>query len=216
MKVVALVSGGIDSTVMLWKLRSEGHSIVPLTLLTFRRNPKEIEAAKKISQTASGREPIVYDVSFLRELFDYPQHIKERVFQHFPSLPNIVIPYRNIIFYSVAAYVACHEEAEAIAGGHTREDMERIPDVGEEFFTELEKILNKSTPFYRVKILTPVAGFWKPEILRLGLELGAPIGETWSCWSIFEKHCGKCPGCVSRREVFKAVGILDPTEYLEG
>ncbi|MEM3134003.1 MAG: 7-cyano-7-deazaguanine synthase, partial [Candidatus Caldarchaeum sp.] len=81
MRVVALVSGGIDSTVMLWKLRSEGHSIVPLTLLTFRRNPREIEAAKKISQTASGREPIVYDVSFLRELFDYPQHIKERVFQ---------------------------------------------------------------------------------------------------------------------------------------
>ncbi|MEM3053985.1 MAG: 7-cyano-7-deazaguanine synthase [Candidatus Caldarchaeum sp.] len=124
--------------------------------------------------------------------------------------------YRNIIFYSVAAYVASHEEADAIAGGHTREDIERIPDVGEEFFTELEKILNKSTPFHRVKILTPVAGFRKPEILRLGLELGAPIGETWSCWSIFEKHCGKCPGCVSRREVFKAVGILDPTEYLEG
>ncbi|MEM4495078.1 MAG: 7-cyano-7-deazaguanine synthase [Candidatus Caldarchaeum sp.] len=216
MKVVALVSGGLDSTVMLWKLRSEGHSIVPLTLLTFRRNPREIEAAKKISVVASGREPIVYDVSFLRELFDYPQHIKERVFQQFPTLPNIVIPYRNIIFYSVAAYVACLEEADAIAGGHTREDVERIPDVGKEFFTELENILNKYTPFHRIKILTPVAGLMKAEIIRLGIELGAPLQETWSCWSVFEKHCGKCPGCVSRREVFKSVGLEDRTEYLEG
>lgn len=215
MKVVFLMSGGIDSTVAVWKLLSEGHEIVPLTFITYRRNIREIEAVKAIAAKASKHEITIYDVSFLREIFDYPPHLKEKIYAQQPELPNIFIPYRNLVFYSIAAYAACHEEADAVAGGHTREDLEKIPDVTPVFFAQLENLFKVSTPFHRVKILTPLVGLRKPDVLRLGVELGAPLQLTWSCWSVYEKQCGKCPGCLSRKTAFAEAGLVDETDYLE-
>ncbi|MEM4574163.1 MAG: 7-cyano-7-deazaguanine synthase [Candidatus Caldarchaeum sp.] len=215
MKIVTLMSGGIDSTVMVWKLLHEGHNVLPLTFLTYRRNPREIEAVKKIAQKAGIGEPLSLDVSYLKEVFDFPHHLKERIFGMQKDLPNIVIPYRNIIFYSVAAYVACLEEADAVAGGHTREDVEKIPDVGGMFFTELERLFKISFPFCDVRIVAPLIDMQKLEVVRLGMELNAPLQMTWSCWSTIEKQCGRCPGCLARKEVFQAAGVVDETDYLE-
>ncbi|MCS6785123.1 MAG: 7-cyano-7-deazaguanine synthase [Candidatus Caldarchaeum sp.] len=215
MKTVVLMSGGLDSTVMIWKLMNEGHQIIPLTFMTYRRNVREIEAVNKIASAAGLGEVKIFDVSFLREIFDFPQHLKERILGQHTNLPNIVIPFRNIIFYGAAAYVACYEEADAVAGGHTREDVEKVPDVGPVFFGELEKLFAVSAPFCPVKILAPLLGVRKPEVLRLGVELGAPLHLTWSCWSVYEKQCGRCPGCEARRAGFAAAGLEDETEYLE-
>lgn len=215
MKTVALMSGGIDSTVMVWKLLKEGYEIVPVTFLTYRRNQREIEAVEKIVAEAGLGELKKFDVSFLREIFDFPPSLKERILSWKNDLPNIVIPFRNLIFYSVGAFVACHEEADAVAGGHTREDVERIPDVGLEFFSELERLLLVSFPFCRIKIVAPLIGYRKPEVMRFAVELDAPLHLTWSCWSVFDKQCGRCPGCVARKEAFRSAGIRDDTEYIE-
>jgi len=215
MRTVALLSGGIDSTVMLWKLLKEGHKIIPLTILTYRRNPREVEAVERIAAYAT-KEPLrIYDLSFLTEIYDFPPIFKEQVYRINPELPNIVIPYRNIIFYAVAAHIALLTEAENVAGGHTAEDVERIPDAAPEFFHDLERILMKSFPYRNLKILTPLTGLSKVEVVRLGMELEAPLHLTWSCWSTKEKHCGECPGCLRRHLTFREVGYSDKTDYLK-
>jgi 7-cyano-7-deazaguanine synthase len=53
----------------------------------------------------------------------------------------------------------------------------------------------------------------KLEVVRLALELGVPLELTWSCWREGDFHCGVCDGCVKRKEVFKALGVKDVTEY---
>ncbi|MEM2236920.1 MAG: 7-cyano-7-deazaguanine synthase [Candidatus Caldarchaeum sp.] len=215
MKTVALLSGGIDSTVMAWKLRIEGHTIIPLTFLTYRRNLREVEAVKKIASMVSQHPLKIVDVGFLREVVDLPQNVKDKILHAAGDLPTILIPYRNIIFYSVAAHVACLEDASQVAGGHTLEDVGRIPDVGQGFFKELENLLQTSMPYSDVRILTPLIGLRKVDVLRLGVELGAPLNITWSCWGVLERHCGKCPGCLARREAFKLAGVPDETDYAE-
>ncbi|MEM1964685.1 MAG: 7-cyano-7-deazaguanine synthase [Candidatus Caldarchaeum sp.] len=216
MKTVALLSGGIDSTVMAWKLHSEGHTIVPITFLTYRRNPREVEAVKKIAGLISQNPLRIVDMSFLREIVDHPQHVRETIMHAAANLPTVVIPYRNMLFYSAAAHVACLEEANNVAGGHTFEDVVTIPDVGHDFFRQLESLLHRSMPHIQLRILAPLMELRKVDVLRLGFELGAPLDLTWSCWSILDKHCGKCPGCLARKESFKLAGIRDETDYAEG
>ncbi len=211
MKTVALLSGGIDSTVMVWKLKSEGHEIFPLTFLTYRRNVQEVEAVKKIASMVSPVELRILDLSFMREVVDYPDFFKARM----QGFPTILIPYRNIVFYSVAAHLASYLGADYVAGGHTFEDIGRLPDVSDSFLRGLEELFKISTPPHPVRILTPLLKLRKHEVLKLGVELNAPLNLTWSCWGVLEKHCGKCPGCTARKQAFKAAGLNDETEYLE-
>ncbi len=211
MKTVALLSGGIDSTVMVWKLKSEGHEIFPLTFLTYRRNVKEVEAVKKIAPMVSPRELQILDFSFMREIIDYPDSFKAKMHE----FPTIFIPYRNLIFYSVAAHLASYVGADYVAGGHTFEDVGRLPDVSDSFLRMLEGLFKISAPTLDVRILTPLLKLRKHEILKLGMELDAPLNLTWSCWGLLEKHCGRCPGCMARKQAFKAAGLNDETEYLE-
>ncbi|MEM2115087.1 MAG: 7-cyano-7-deazaguanine synthase [Candidatus Caldarchaeum sp.] len=213
MKTVALLSGGLDSTVMLWKLIHEGHQVIPLTFITYRRNERELEAVKRITSQAVCSELRIVDTSFLREVVDFPEAFKQRRLTQ--ETPSVIIPFRNIIFYSIAAHIALYEEADNVAGGHTSEDLSRIPDVGPLFVDMLENILKISAPFGCVRVLTPLIGMNKVEVVKLGVKLNAPLSLTWSCWSVLDKHCGKCPGCLSRKAVFANAGLVDGTEYAE-
>jgi len=213
-KTVILLSGGIDSTVAAWKLRREDHTLIPVTFITYRRNKRELEAVEKIVENAGGYGLRVIDTSYLRELVDFPPKQASKILQHLSNPPNILIPYRNIIFYSIAAHIACYEDAEYVAGGHTYEDLGRLPDVGEDFFNSLRALLNQSLKGFEVKFLTPLTALKKPQVIKLGYELNAPLKLTWSCWSVYEKHCGTCPGCLARKQSFKDAGVEDSTEYL--
>ncbi|MEM4343207.1 MAG: 7-cyano-7-deazaguanine synthase [Candidatus Caldarchaeum sp.] len=213
MKTAALLSGGLDSTVMLWKLIHEGHQVIPLTFITYRRNERELEAVKRITSQAACGELRIIDTSFLREVVDFPEPFKQRILSQ--ETPTILIPLRNIIFYSIAAHIAIYEEADAVAGGHTSEDLSRMPDVGPVFVDVLEKIFKISAPFSCVRVLTPLIDMTKVEVVKLGVKLNAPLSLTWSCWSVLDKHCGKCPGCLSRKAVFANAGLVDGTEYAE-
>jgi 7-cyano-7-deazaguanine synthase len=214
-KTVILLSGGIDSTVAAWKLRREGHTLIPVTFITYRRNKREIEAVEKIVDTAGGYGLRILDTSYLRELFDFPPKQAEKIYSSLNNPPNILIPYRNIIFYSIAAHIACYEDAEYVAGGHTYEDLGRLPDVGETFFNNLGALLKQSLKGFEVRFLAPLISLRKPQVIKLGAELNAPLKLTWSCWSVYEKHCGTCPGCLARKQSFRDAGVEDLTEYLE-
>jgi len=65
----------------------------------------------------------------------------------------------------------------------------------------------------KIEIVTPLIAMRKAEIVRLGLELGAPLDLTWSCYSREDEACGVCDSCVLRLRAFQAAGVVDPIPY---
>jgi len=65
----------------------------------------------------------------------------------------------------------------------------------------------------RCRIVLPLSRMTKAAALRLGTRLGASLGLTWSCYRQGPRHCGRCLGCVERREAFRAAGLQDEAGY---
>jgi len=215
-KAILLFSGGIDSTVALWKMLSEGWRVYLLNINYHRRNPKEIEAAMKIAAMCRNEGMITINLPFLREIYDYEEPVKAKLMQKLKNPPTIMAPFRNIILYSIAAHVATQLEVETIAGGHIREDTEILQDATPEYIETLNKTLKQSLDIEETpKITTPLINLTKPQVIQLGTKLKAPLEKTWSCWASGPGHCGKCPGCQKRKQAYQQAGQKDPTTYLE-
>ncbi|MEM3031866.1 MAG: 7-cyano-7-deazaguanine synthase [Nitrososphaerota archaeon] len=213
-RAVALFSGGIDSTTLVWKLKAEGWELILLSFNTYRRNPREIAAADNIARLAHPLEYLVQDLGILREIYDFPSDQRLAIDMNLKTPPTILIPYKNIVYYSLAAHLASQLGATVLAGGHTLEDQSTLPDASRKYLNNVESLLNESLSYPRIRLITPLIGMSKPQIVRLGVELGAPLQLTWSCWATGEVHCGTCVGCLNRIKAFREAGVADGTEYL--
>jgi 7-cyano-7-deazaguanine synthase len=66
-----------------------------------------------------------------------------------------------------------------------------------------------------LEILTPLTGFHKDRVVKLGVELGVPLELSMSCMNpAGDKHCGACSKCRERRDAFRDAGIRDGTSYV--
>jgi 7-cyano-7-deazaguanine synthase len=97
--------------------------------------------------------------------------------------------------------------------GHNAEDRNLFSDVGPDLIEAFNSLAAAMVPRRSVRVEAPLLGMGKLEVVRLALELGVPLELTWSCWREGDFHCGVCDGCVKRKEVFKALGVKDVTEY---
>jgi 7-cyano-7-deazaguanine synthase len=165
----------------------------------------ELKAARAISRAAKVNQRVVR-LPDLREAGD----IRSR---RFPGLPSTYIPMRNAVFYSFAASYAEEVRADFIVGGHNKDDLRVFRDVAPEFFANLQRtywsgsrILNSR----KTKILRPLASKTKPEVIRMAVSLGVPLGLTWSCHRGGAKHCWRCEGCSGRNLSFERAGVPDP------
>jgi 7-cyano-7-deazaguanine synthase len=86
------------------------------------------------------------------------------------------------------------------------------PDCTPEFFGPMAAAVYVGT-YHKVRLRAPLLFDTKPEVVGKGLRLGVDYKNTWSCYVGAEKHCGKCPTCLSRKEAFDLNGVQDPTEY---
>ena len=214
-RVLILFSGGVDSTVALWKTLSEGHEVTLLNIQYHRRNPREFEAALRIASMCRNSGMITVELPFLKEIYDYEEPVKQYWMKRLNNPVTVMAPFRNIIFYSVAAHMASHIRAEKIIGGHVKEDTTTLPDANPAFIQRLNNLLAESLGVEEIKVEAPLIHMTKVEVVRLGMELKAPLNLTWSCWASGPGHCGKCPGCTTRKRVFREAGYEDKTTYLE-
>jgi 7-cyano-7-deazaguanine synthase len=94
------------------------------------------------------------------------------------------------------------------------EDSSGYPDCRPEFYEAFQRAIDVGTkPETRVDIVTPVIHLSKAEIVRRGLELGAPLELTWSCYQAEDLACGRCDSCALRLRAFQAAGTPDPIAY---
>ena len=213
-RAIVLLSGGIDSAVTLWWAKREGLDIRPLTFDYYGRPHRENEAVRTLASRASAGAVRNVDLPFLREVDDLRKQGFEN--RHLLESPEGYIPGRNLIFYGLAGYYAELDSVQYIIGGHNGVDPESFPDSSPKFFNFLNSVFHLSLWSYEkspVKILVPLSGKSKEDVVRMGLEMRVPFQVTWSCYWDNAVHCGTCVSCRERREAFAKVGVEDPVEY---
>jgi 7-cyano-7-deazaguanine synthase len=131
------------------------------------------------------------------------------------AIPSSYVPFRNS--HLLAAAVSWGEVigASAIYIGAVAEDSSGYPDCRPEFYEAFQNVIDLGTkPETRITIRTPVIYLKKSEIVQKGVDLGAPLHLTWSCYQESELACGKCDSCALRLRAFREAGVSDPIPYM--
>ena len=132
-----------------------------------------------------------------------------------PGIPSSYVPFRNAHLLSAAVSWGEVINATAIYIGAVAEDSSGYPDCRPEFYDAFQNVLDIGTkPETRITIETPVIAMRKSEIVQRGIELGAPLHLTWSCYKESESACGNCDACALRLRAFREAGVTDPIPYM--
>jgi 7-cyano-7-deazaguanine synthase len=130
------------------------------------------------------------------------------------AIPTTYVPFRNAHLLSIATSWAEVIGATKIFIGAVEEDSSGYPDCRETFYQAFNKVIEMGTkPETRIEIVTPLIHLKKAEIVKKGVQLGAPFNLTWSCYQASEKACGRCDSCVLRLNGFNEAGVKDPIHY---
>jgi 7-cyano-7-deazaguanine synthase len=213
MRGVLILSGGVDSTTLLYKMRSDGYEVDALTFNYAQRHKKEIDCARTIAERLHVVHRIV-DLGSLASLLgdsallggkDVPScHYTEE------AAKKTVVPNRNMIMLSIASgYAEAHEIPEVFYAAH-KNDSTIYPDCRPEFVQALRPAIRLATAWHPVELQAPLVDMSKAEIVRMGLALQVPYELTWSCYRGEERPCRTCPTCIEREEAFALNGRQDP------
>jgi 7-cyano-7-deazaguanine synthase len=222
-KAVVLLSGGLDSTTTLAYALSKGYKVIPLTIGYGQRHSRELRSARAVVDHYRLKKHVILelDLSFLRTSaltswdVSVPRHGSAEGIGD--EIPVTYVPARNIIMLSLAAGLCETEGADSIFIGANAIDYSGYPDCRPEFFDAFQRVLKVGTKAgvegRPIKIDTPILRMTKAEIVKLGMELKAPLNLTWSCFNGGDKACGECDSCLLRLKGFKDAGCEDPVPY---
>jgi 7-cyano-7-deazaguanine synthase len=129
------------------------------------------------------------------------------------NIPVTYVPFRNAHFLAAAVSWAEVLGAEEILIGAVEQDSSGYPDCRPEYYEAFNRVIQAGTKEGTISIATPLIHLRKSQIVRLGLEVGAPFDLTWSCYSRQDQACGVCDSCVLRLRAFAAAGASDPIPY---
>ncbi len=130
-------------------------------------------------------------------------------------IPVTYVPFRNAHFLAVAVSWAEVLGAEKVFIGAVEQDSSGYPDCRPAYYEAFNRVIKAGTKEGTIEVVTPLIRLRKAEIVRLGLELGAPFDLTWSCYKREDQACGVCDSCVLRLQAFAAAGASDPIPYAE-
>ncbi len=129
-------------------------------------------------------------------------------------IPTSYVPFRNA--HLLAAAVSWGEVlgARALYVGAVAQDSSGYPDCRPEFYAAFQEVIRRGTRAdTELRIVTPVIGMSKAEIVKTGAALGVPFEKTWSCYQSEKRACGVCESCVLRLRGFAEAGVPDPIPY---
>jgi 7-cyano-7-deazaguanine synthase len=226
---VVLVSGGMDSCVTAAMARAAGHELAMLHASYGQRTARrERRAFQALADHYRVAERLVAELSYLAEIggsaLTDPRIAVPELATVNPSpgrrdaggtsIPVTYVPFRNTHLLAVAVSWAEVLAAESIWIGAVAQDSSGYPDCRPEYYEAFRRLVRAGTkPETRVEIVTPVIAMSKAEIVRRGIELGAPLHLTWSCYQNEEVACGVCESCRLRLAAFREAGQPDPIAY---
>ncbi len=131
------------------------------------------------------------------------------------DIPVTYVPFRNAHFLAAAVSWAEVLGAEKVYIGAVEQDSSGYPDCRPAYYEAFNQVIKAGSKEGTIEITTPLIHLRKAEIVRVGLELGAPFDLTWSCYRRQDQACGVCDSCVLRLRAFAAAGVADPIPYAE-
>ena len=221
-KAVVLVSGGMDSCVTA-AIASTSHQLAFLHASYGQRTERRERAAfQTLADFFGVRERLPVRLDQLKtiggsaltdERLNVPEGEPDAPVAG-NSIPVTYVPFRNAHFLSVAVSWAEVIGADAIFIGAVAEDSSGYPDCRPEYYRVFEQLANVGTrPETHIEIITPVIDMRKSAIVRKGVELGAPLELTWSCYQYEDSACGVCDSCRLRLQAFAEAGVPDAIPY---
>lgn len=217
MKCVAICSGGLDSTVMYWFLKSQGQDVVPVNFHYGSRH-NNIERRRAI-ENIPGLKLVDIDLSFLHSSLLVGGEAVPHGHYEAENMKSTVVPFRNGILLSYAIAIAEDLKIERVMIGSHSGDHAIYPDCRPEFTHAMNSTAMVGT-YNHVEVVSPFNYISKADIAKIGRDLGiVPIMmRSWTCYEgseLLEMHCGKCGACTERKEAFILAGIEDTTKYKE-
>jgi 7-cyano-7-deazaguanine synthase len=222
-KAVILLSGGLDSTTVLYQALVEGFDCYALSFDYQQRHQKELAAARQIAQTAqvSEHRVVAFDLrswggsALTDSSIELP--IDRDLGQMAQEIPVTYVPARNTIFLSFALAYAEAIQASRVYLGVNALDYSGYPDCRPEYIAAMQQVFDLGTKQglggNGIQIAAPLINLHKTEIIQLGNRLGVSWADTWSCYDGGELACGVCDSCQLRLAAFAELGLVDPVAY---
>lgn len=201
-KNILILSGGLDSVVLLYYLLNKKENIFCLIFDYGQKAKKEIESAKNICKELDV-EHYVYDVSNMLDILKSSSLIDEKNSK--VKIPaDTVIPSRNTIFIELATAFAILNNYKKVYYGAIKSSSTDYKDITPQFLKQINE-LNKVNNNKYIPIEAPFINKEKSEVIKISLELNVPLEKTWSCYLNGDEPCGECFSCKSRIEAIEKV-----------
>ena len=180
------MSGGIDSTVLLYEHLRNGDSVHCVLFHYGQTHYKELDFARRTCRKLE----VPWTEVELSHVFGKSALID--------GDGSLVVPNRNAVMLNIAVAIAVKAGAQLVTYACNREDRKEFPDCRPSFLAALNETLKASeTP---VEVCAPYSPMSKRDIVKRGREMAVPFDETWSCYKGWTEPCGTCPACILRQE----------------
>jgi len=223
-RAIVLLSGGMDSCVCA-ALAARDHTAAALHVSYGQRTEdRERQSFLAICQRLNIQDKLLVRNEALRDIggsaltdenISVPTTADAAGHAPGHNIPVTYVPFRNAHFLAAAVSWAEVLGAEKVLIGAVEQDSSGYPDCRPAYYEAFNRVIKAGTKEGTIEIVTPLIHLRKAEIVRLGLELGAPFDLTWSCYKREDQACGICDSCVLRLRAFAAAGTRDPIPYVE-
>jgi 7-cyano-7-deazaguanine synthase len=222
-KAVILLSGGLDSSTVLYQASQDGYDCYALSFDYQQRHQRELVAAQTIASATQVVEHQIINFDLQRwggsaltdRSIDLPTD--RDLAQMSAAIPVTYVPARNTIFLSFALAYAETIGAERVYIGVNALDYSGYPDCRPDYIQAMQTVFNLGTKQGRegqpIAITAPLLELRKTAIIQLGNQLGVPWADTWSCYDGAELACGVCDSCQLRLAAFAELKLSDPLPY---
>lgn len=212
---IILLSGGVDSTTLLWEYATEIALAVSFDYGS-KHNVREIACAQ-LQCKSLGVEHLVIPLDFMARYFKSSLlkgggDIEKGSYDE-KNMSSTVVPFRNGIMLSIVAGLAESRGLSKLYIANHGGDHFIYPDCRPEFIEAITACIRSGT-CNGVEVVAPYTMLSKSDIVRRGEKLHVDYSNTYSCYEGGEKHCGECGTCRERREAFQEAGVDDPTHYI--
>jgi 7-cyano-7-deazaguanine synthase len=236
-RAVVCLSGGMDSTVCAALAARDFDAYGLHFSYGQRTQARELQAARQVAAAVGLRDLMELHTDLFRRIGGSaltdatipvpnaaPGFEASSTPYSLPSTPSEIpvtyVPFRNAHFLAAAVSWAEVLGATAVFIGAVEQDSSGYPDCRPAYYEAFQNLIETGTRSgatgtkeATVRIHTPLIALRKHQIVRLGVELGAPLHISWSCYSGEAEACGVCESCVLRLRAFAQAGLTDALPY---
>ena len=220
-RVVVCLSGGMDSCVCAAVAAQEFDVYALHFSYGQRTEARELLAAASVARIVGAKDFLHLEMELFRKIGGSALTDGRIMVPDAPpagaemgaNVPVTYVPFRNAHFLSAAVSWAEVLGAETVLIGAVEQDSSGYPDCRPAYYEAFNRLIHEGTKDGTIRVETPLIGLRKSEIVRLGVEVGAPLHVSWSCYSGETEACGMCESCALRLRAVEQAGLSDPIAY---